>query len=75
MMNYVEADRAAIENRSIDISATNKANIRKSGPHGFWAISFDRGRPPEALTGLYTSPMEAEKAVHTYLLQKGKIPE
>lgn len=75
MMNYVDADRAANEDRVIELSSNNKAHIRKSGPYGFWAISFDRGRPPDSLMGLYTSPSDAEKAVTFYLKSKGRLPE
>lgn len=72
MDNYVDADRARNEDRVIELQ-NNKAHIRKSGPYGFWAISFDRGRPPDHLLGLYTSPSDAEKALLQYLKFKGKL--
>lgn len=74
MENFVDADRARNEHRVIELSSNNKANIKKSGPHGFWGISFDRGRPPDHLTGLYTSPSEAEAALKVYLKEKGRLP-
>jgi len=73
MDNYVDADRARNEDRVIELN-NNKAHIRKSGPYGFWAISFDRGRPPDSLTGLYTSPFEAERVLKIYLATKGRLP-
>lgn len=50
----------------------NKLHIRKSDPYGFWTVSYERGQVPESIGGQYTSPMEAEKAVLTYLAAKGK---
>ena len=74
MQNYVDADRAANEDRVIELASNNKAHIRKSGPFGFWAVSFERGRPPDSLSGLYTSPAEAERALNIYLTVKGRLP-
>lgn len=75
MQNYVHADRAANEDRVYELSSNNKAHVKKSGPYGFWAISFDRGSPPTHLLGLYTSPSEAETALLVYLKSKNRLPE
>lgn len=71
MQNFVIADRDYNENREVAISANNKAFIRKSGPYGFWAITFERGRPPATLGGMYTSWSTAEAAVKDYVRKKG----
>lgn len=74
MENYVLADRAANEDRTIALG-NNKAHIRKVGPHGFWGLSLDRGRLPDHLGGLYTSPTQAEEALTVYLKNKGRLAE
>ena len=70
MQNYVEVDRAANEHRVLDIN-TYRVNIEKAeGPYGFWQISIDKGRLPEMLRGVYTSPSQAEDAAKNYFLNK-----
>lgn len=56
-VRYVEHDK-----RKFQIIATD--------PYGLWHIQWDRGPVPNSISGVYTSPLEAENALKGYLAAK-----
>lgn len=73
MYNFVEKDKDLAVNRSIDIDG-NKIWIKKEDPYGFWRVSFEKGRIPKSLEGMFTSPDMALKLVNVYLREKDRAP-
>jgi hypothetical protein len=65
-----EKDLAKV--RTLSVEGGNAINISSVDPYGFWYVSWERGQLPEKLKGAYTTFSEAEKAVRTYLAEKGK---
>lgn len=57
--------------RTIELE-NNKLHIIRTEPFGFWRVKFERGVLPASLSGLFTSPYEAGRAVDLYLKTKKK---
>jgi hypothetical protein len=55
--------------REIELSDGQKLVLKCSDPYGFWTIHYLKGEIPDFLKGNYTSFIEAEKRVQTYLAQ------
>lgn len=70
MQNYVEADRATNENRVVEYNNSQVLVRKDESPYGFWRLSLERGRLPEYLLGVYTSPAQASEAALQYLKTK-----
>lgn len=48
----------------------NKVFLKQETAHMFWKISFEKGRIPAVLEGVFTSLQAAQRAVETYLKSK-----
>jgi len=53
--------------RTYEMGTGTKAFIKKTPPHGFWVISFERGNIPDVLSGQYTEFRTAHQALTGYL--------
>lgn len=58
--------------RPLEIDESNDFIITQTDPYGFWYISRERGQIPDSLSGAYSSPQMARKAVESYILTKPK---
>lgn len=69
---YSDENDSDSENRHrvIDLPSGNKVHMRAHDPYGFVRINFDKGPTPELLSGEYTSYMEAERAIQSFLNEK-----
>lgn len=50
----------------------NKLYMKRTDPHGFIRINYERGELPQELDGQFTSFEEAKKRIDLYLQQKGR---
>jgi len=48
----------------------NKVFLKQETDHMFWRVSFEKGRIPNVLDGVFTSLITAQRAVDTYLKSK-----
>lgn len=53
--------------RVMELPSGNKVHFKAEDPYGFVKINFDKGPTPEHLQGVYTSFMEAERAIESHL--------
>ena len=56
-----------ITDRRLVSIAGKDYEFQRRDQYGFWYIQPMKGRLPEALAGVYTSPMEAEQALTRYI--------
>jgi hypothetical protein len=53
--------------REIEFVEGQKLVLKCSDPYGFWTVHYPKGEVPDALKGSFTSFIEAEKQVRSYL--------
>ena len=70
-LKNVEVGNVVFDESIIEIN-NNKVFIKAHNPHGFYKITFERGRVPESLQGGYTSRSMAEAEARKYFLTKSK---
>lgn len=63
------------EDRSVFTLKSGKISIsiKRENRFMFWLVTFDRGRTPASLSGVYTSTHTAQKAVEKYLQVRDKV--
>lgn len=69
MEDFVTHDEE-LDNRFVTLENGNKIHIKRTEPHGFWKINYDKGQIPISLQGLYTSYNTALNAVTQYVKER-----
>lgn len=72
MEDFVTHDED-LDNRFVTLENGNKIHIKRTDPHGFWRVNYDKGQLPEHLTGLYTSYDKALEAVQKYTEERAIV--
>ena len=63
----IEMTQTKENERVLELKTGNKIYLRREDPYGLWSISFERGRVPSALTGMYTTAEQGRAAIHKYV--------
>jgi hypothetical protein len=75
-ITYIEEDRHDIKkdlkSHRIWITKFNKVHFKRSGPHDFWKVNFDKGGVPPQLKGVFLTITDAETAVMNYYIKPKK---
>lgn len=70
-MSLTELSNSVIDEQKLEIEGSVYW-IKASNPHGFYALSIEKGRLPDNLKGKYTSKRGAEMDLRGYLADKNK---
>lgn len=63
----MDKEKDLAKNRPVTLDDGSVVYIRQKDPYGYWSIHYKKGRPPQVISGSYTSFELAFNALKSYL--------